>query len=37
MGELVVLGISIGFVVSTCAFFTGWVVAQVRRMVRQIR
>lgn len=37
MGELVVLGACIGFTASTCAFFFGWVIAQARRLVRQIR
>lgn len=37
MGELLGLGFCVGFTISTCAFFVGWVIAQVRRLVRQIR
>lgn len=37
MGELLVLGGLFGFVVSTCAYMIGWVIAQVRRLIRQIR
>lgn len=37
MGELLVLGVCVGFMVSTCAFFAGWSIAQVKRLIRQIR
>lgn len=37
MGELVVVGICVGFTVSTCAYAIGWTIAQVRRLIRQIR
>lgn len=37
MGELIVVGVCVGFTVSTCAYMIGWVIAQIRRLVRQIR
>lgn len=37
MGDLLVLGVCIGFVFSTCAFFIGFAIAQVRRLIRSIR
>lgn len=37
MAELLVLGGCFGFTVSTCAYIIGWTIAQVRRLVRQIR
>lgn len=37
MGELLILGIAIGFVVSTCAYVIGWSIAQVRRLIRSVR
>lgn len=37
MGELLVLGVCVGFVVSTCAYMIGWVIAQVGRLIRYIR
>lgn len=37
MGELIVVGIAVGFTASTCAYMIGWTIAQVRRLVRSIR
>lgn len=37
MGELLVLGFLVGFVVSTCANFTSYALAQVMRLIRSIR
>lgn len=37
MGELLVVGVCVGFTVSTSAYMIGWSVAQVRRLVRSIR
>lgn len=37
MGELLVLGVCIGFTVSTCAFFVGFAIAQIRRLIRLMR
>lgn len=37
MGELLVVGFLGGFVVSTCANFTSYALAQVIRLVRSIR
>lgn len=37
MAELMVVGVCIGFTVSTCAYMIGWSIAQVRRLIRSIR
>lgn len=37
MGELIVVGFCVGFVVSTCANFTSYALAQVMRLIRLIR
>lgn len=37
MAELLVLGFLIGFTLCTCVYFTGYALAQVQRLVRQIR
>lgn len=37
MGEFIVVGFCVGFVVSTCAYFTGYALAQVMRLIRSIR
>lgn len=37
MGDLLGLGFCVGFVISTCAFFVGFAIAQVKRLIRSIR
>lgn len=37
MGDLIVVGVSVGFVASTCAYMIGWTIAQIRRLIRSIR
>lgn len=37
MGEFLVVGFCVGFIVSTCAYAIGWTIAQVRRLIRAVR
>jgi len=37
MGELVVVGVCVGFTFTTCAYAMGWTIAQVRRLIWSIR
>lgn len=37
MGDFVVVGFSVGFVLCTCVYFIGYALAQLQRLIRSIR